>query len=286
MGSCETESSSDGKQSFAVFSSFSFDSRENLAVGELSQSKESNHQLPVETSSQGASVGVHFNPGQPQSSGLFESSSHQCERISEASSGRSNEQNHATWSQSQGEVQDKNHKEPHADVLNFKLATRPNSQKENSNTPHGFTVSSSRAEGMPRHNLEQISDSTVNECLRSSMNDTADEVSSVHTVIEEREKLVLHSPEGHCVRRQKKGQNQLEEPSKDIQTKKSPNMLSEILNFLDGANQTNSPLPINSETESNAGGFLARGGGCENINKVSVFLVLVLFVHIYRFFYL
>ena len=54
-------------------------------------------------------------------------------------------------------------------------------------------------------------------------------------------------------------------------------MLSEILNFLDGTNNqtaaVNSPLPlINSETESNLGGF--RGGearpgvGSENINKL------------------
>ena len=58
--------------------------------------------------------------------------------------------------------------------------------------------------------------------------------------------------------------------------KKEPCMLSEILNFLDDANQaanSNSPMhALNSETEStnqsNGGGHQNQKGGCETVNKL------------------
>ena len=89
------------------------------------------------------------------------------------------------------------------------------------------------------------------------------QVSSIRTPSGESEKSVS------CQSIHQKPETNEENTRENKTTKREPNMLSEILNFLDDANlqTSNSPIPvINSETESNAGGF--RRPGCESVSKL------------------
>lgn len=319
VGSFETGSSSlDDKQSFAVFGSISFDSRENLAHGnELTGRVMKN---PDVTSAPSVPAGAPANSftGVHENSALngahsgrsantrahFQSSLHH--HFEDISENGSRESSKADDDSSKGPLLSESsviagnireRKSASSSNRYQKQPTAINSQVANSDQATDQAKDNSRSAPSskyarvvsvdePHHqSSDKTIDSTANEFLQS-MNDTADEVSSVHTAIEERETIEKPAATStNSPRQQQSCQSCSDEQNKDsnqeetkMKNKRGPDtMLSEILNFLDGTNNqtaaVNSPLPlINSETESNLGGF--RGGearpgvGSENINKL------------------
>lgn len=259
VGSCETESSSDGKQSFAVLSSFSFDSQEHLDMD--TKMKATNIRLP-----NSARMAETTNMSHTTENGHFQTFPHS-KRINEGADDTKEVDN--TLSKTESDP-----KEAQGNDLHFSHPP-DHPAAEHTSAYDAGNLKPSRDTVESLQDSAPTVDSRVNECRPSSLNDTADDVSSVHTEIKEEEKP-QHSTDEH--QGTQKEENQQEEaqrgPHQPLQ-KKGSNMLSEILNILDGANQgtSNSPLPImiNSETESNAGGFHGRSGGCELINKVGLY---------------
>lgn len=321
MGSFETGSSSlDDKQSFAVFGSISFDSRENLVHGnELTGRAMKNSDVTSAPSvpagaAANSFTGIHENTAlngahsgrSVNNRAHFQSSHHhQFEDISENGSrvsSKADDDSSKGPLLSESSVADNIRERKGASSSNryqkqAQLPTASNSQVANSDQATDQAKDNSRSapsskyarivsvnESHHHQSSDKTIDTTANEFLQS-MNDTADEVSSVHTAIEEREAIEKPAVTSatNSIGQQQSCQSGSDEQNQDsnqqeakIKNKRGPDtMLSEILNFLDGTNnQTaadSSPLPlINSETESNLGGF--RGGearaGSENINKL------------------
>lgn len=247
VGSFDTEGSLEDKQSFAVFSGDSCDSREHLVPNTIH--RDIDHQVFTDNPTQHVS--------QSESICRFSSPSHEEPNASHNFSTKMENDNRIQMShRSQSDVAENEFKSK--DRLTVTNAFSLNSSidqilaiEDNTKTfDHIQTLSAKEttkqigAEAMSKEEQDKV-----------FVNDSVDDVSSIRTPSADEISEELDNHESLQVTNQKQETiNKTRESSQTIKTE--PNMLSEILNFLDDASQAtnNSPLPIiNSETESNAG---------------------------------
>lgn len=281
---CGTESSLEEKHSFAVFSSSS-GSRENLDHGVGHNTNCIVRTKPVDRAASPSKVVANVDP--QTSPGRPESAFSKYEQHRERSNVPEVENDPAKDSPSQS-FEPKTTEEDVTKRTHGKSSSLSPSdpaiiiQDLNTTVTGGAKSKLLQINSNKLYHSEHLGDLMANEQFPSvndpMQDDTADEVSSVHTASEERasfghvtiaENSLIKTQAESELGKKDHGGHRLE-----LAKATGPNVLSEILNFLDGANHTvlsnNSPLPmINSETESNAGGFPAeRIGSCENINKL------------------
>lgn len=267
VGSFETEGSLEDKQSFAVFSSVSCDSQDNFVSDTAHRGIDTVFTDPVQQ------VGLL----QSESTCRFASPS--CDQ---------NRDHHDEYSNMDGGEPETSHQSG-SNVLDNVLEFQTKNRHSVTNTfSFKSPIEQSLANGdrnVQTYNQEHIQSTSRPETYIHDKGlvskgdnkgiftiDSVDEVSSIGTPSTNGEN---EQPTTEHASLQTTKPNQDLKINEEIKintqktTKVEPNMLSEILNFLDDASQAtnNSPLPVvNSETESNAGGF--GKPGCESVQKL------------------
>ena len=265
-----TDASLEDKQSFAVFSSVSCDSPEQLVPDTTLQDKNDpvfnqgstlrNFTKPIQSIINSTQVN-HFHSDQ----------SPRCEQYNshdECYHGK-DDQSESTVYRSESQmidVKSESKNQPRSASSSMNLSTEKNATYN----PESETIKRKQPPYEVEscvHNNESVSE-TENASI--STNDSAGAISDICTSSSRKENPSC--PPFHVVKPKEELQVNNEHIKIDQVTKREPNMLSEILSFLDDANShtplARSPLlAINSETESNAeGGF--RRPDCEGVTRL------------------
>lgn len=258
VGSFDTEVSLDDKQSFAVFSSVSCDSQEHLEKDEGQQ------QDPVSIEDSENHFASNVRPDSQSNQQICSFQAPSCEQLRTRDECLKKGNESETSQHYKAEITDAESlkKNPsHAITsLTFTSSVKQNvtdRQNEKTNGKEPAFVAQACEFEERNTSLKNLNDHVVT-------NDSVDEVSSINSPLENSEKSTPISFENI----EEKKETDSEETNKPYLAKREPNVLSEIMNFLDDASQAAvSPLPVlNSETESTLGGF--RRPGCESINKL------------------
>lgn len=252
-----TEASLEDKQSFAVFSSVSYDSPEPLVPDTTLQ--EINEPVFNQNSTlcnfkEPISSIVNSNHFRSDQSSRFEHYNNSRDECSHEKDVPTTKHSESQISNVESQSKNQSYSTPSLVKLSTEQASfKPESEKKLRNQP-SFEV-----EGCVHSNVSVSETGNLSNLTNNSVVEFDGEKPSNYQRFD--------------VAKQKKESPMNNQDVKNDQvTNKEHNMLSEILNFLDDANSnialTSSPLlAINSETESNAeGGF--RKTGCEDVTKL------------------